>query len=84
MLSAKGFGLTSGILWAVTIAWCVLLTLINKGTAPFDIISQLYLGWITPDMKGLIVGIVLGFIDGLIAGMIFAWLYNTLAKKKAA
>jgi len=84
MLSVKGLGLAAGLLWAAVIAWCVGIVLIGKGTAPFDIINQLYLGWITPDLKGLIIGVFLGFIDGAIVGAIFAWLHNAFKREKTA
>ncbi len=78
-LSVKGFALAFGILWAIAVIWTVILAMTGKGLAPFNYISQWYLGWITPDVKGLIIGAIIGFIDAFIAGAIFSWLYNKLS-----
>ncbi len=83
MLNIKALGLSAGILWAVVGVWATLVALWGIGTAPFDLIDHLYLGWMVPSYPGLALNAVLCFVDGLIAGAIFAWLYNRFAKPKA-
>lgn len=79
MLKPKAFGLATGILWAVVVAWSVFVGLMGEGAAPFGVLSTFYLGWFGMSWAGLVIGAILGFIDGLCAGAIFAWLYNKFA-----
>lgn len=76
MLKVKAFGLAFGILWAISVAWCFLIAMWGVGDAPFHCVNQLYFGFLTPDVKGLVIGTVVGFVDGFIAGAVFAWIYN--------
>ena len=77
-LNIKAFAFAGGILWAVAVAWTIILAMTGHGIAPFNYVSQWYLGWITPNVVGLIIGIIIGFVDAFIAGAIFAWLYNKI------
>ncbi len=80
-LNIKAFAMASGVLWAIAVLWITLLAMTGRGIAPFNFISQFYLGWISPDVLGLVIGVVIGFVDASIAGAIFAWLYNKFAGK---
>jgi hypothetical protein len=75
-LNIKAFAFACGILWMLAVIWTVALAMTGNGIAPFNYISQWYLGWITPTILGLVIGAVVGFVDAFIAGAIFAWLYN--------
>ena len=78
-LSVKSFAIVCGILWAVSVFWCVLMELIGVGSAPFHVVDQFYFDLLTPTIGGMILGIVIGFVDGLVFGAIFSWLYNKIA-----
>lgn len=80
MLKVKAFGLACAIMWAVVVVWAVVLAMIGKGLAPFNVINQFYLGWLAPTVFGLAMGAAVAFIDGFIAGAVFAWLYNKFVK----
>ena len=83
MINPKAAGITIGIVWALWVGWAILIAIFGMGNTPFNFFSELYFGWIKPDIGGLILGIVLAFLDGLICGLIFGWLYNKIAGKKA-
>ena len=78
-LSLKGVAIACGILTALAVAWSVIMALTGKGMAPFNFFNQFYLGLLSPNAAGLVIGIVVAFIDGLVCGAIFAWLYNRFA-----
>ena len=80
MLNIKACGVAAGFVWAFFVAWTVGLVLFGGGTAPFEMVSQCYLGWIKPTGAGLVVGTVIGFFDGFVAGAVFAWIYNKLSR----
>lgn len=80
MLNVKAFGLTAGIFWAISVAWCFIVGLSGAGTAPYELVNQLYLGFFSLSTNGLVLGTFIAFIDGLIAGLFFAWLYNRLSR----
>ena len=80
MIKPKALGLTSGIFWAIVVAWSVLMGLIGKGTGAYDCISSFYLGLFSLSWAGMVIGAVLGFIDAFIFGLLFAWVYNKIAE----
>ena len=79
MLKPKAWGLATGILWAVFVAWSVFVGLMGEGSTPYGLLSAFYLGWFGLSWAGMFIGAILAFIDGLICGAIFAWLYNKFA-----
>ena len=79
-LNLKAWAITSGIMWTLAISWIITLAIMGKGHTAFHVIDQYYLGLLSPNIKGLLIGIPLAFIDGSLFGLVFAWLYNKLAK----
>jgi len=79
-LNVKAFGLACGIMWAIVMAWAILMNMFAISPAPFELFKGFYLGWLSLTPVGIIFSIVLGFVDGFVAGVIFSWLYNKIAK----
>jgi hypothetical protein len=78
-LDKKAFGLTSGILWGLTILLATFWVMIKGGGETLILLQQFYLGY-SISLPGAIIGLVWGVVDGFICGWIFAWLYNRLVK----
>lgn len=77
-LSVKGFALTGGIIWGVSMFLLTLISLWRGHGGHVGLLNTVYLGY-TVSYIGSVVGLAYGFVDGLITGAIFAWLYNRLA-----
>lgn len=80
-LNVKACAVTFVVAWECVIVWSFILAMIGKGTAPFELVNQLYFSLLSPTWSGLALGVVIGFLDALIGGAFFAWLYNRLAKR---
>jgi len=78
MLNVKAFGITCAVMWTIAVVWTVVLAMLGKGLAPFNVVNQFYLGWLAPTIVGLIIAIVIALVDGFIFGAIFAWIYNKI------
>jgi len=83
-LNVKAFGIASGILTAIWVAWIVVIAMMGKGVVAFEMLNQIYLGLLAPTAKGLVIGVVIAFVDGTVGAMIFAWIYNKLAGSASA
>lgn len=79
-LNVKAFGIVAGVMWAVWVFWCVLMQIVGIGSATYEFVDTMYLGWLEPTIGGLILGVVIGLVDGFVFGAVFAWLYNKIAK----
>jgi len=79
-MKIKALGFTCGIMWALFVMWSVIICMIGVGDAPFNFVDQFYLGWLTPNFAGLILGTVMALVDGFVAGALFAWLYGLFAR----
>ena len=78
-LSARGLGLSLGIIWGISVLATGLLAYsLNYGLSFVVNMKSLYIGY-EASIMGSIIGGVYGFIDGLIGGAILAWLYNIFA-----
>lgn len=81
-LNIKALGLTSGILWGLTVFLTTIwILIVGTGGQTLGLLHKFYFGY-TVSWGGAFIGLIWGFIDGLICGAIFAWLYNTLSKNK--
>jgi hypothetical protein len=80
-LSAKGLGLSLGILWGLSVFLSTLWIMWRGGGATLHKLSQFYLGY-SVTLGGAIIGLVWGFIDGLILGALIAILYNVFQGKE--
>lgn len=78
-LNIKGFAVACGVVSALAVVWSVIMAMVGKGVAPFEFFNQFYLGLLSPNAAGLVIGAVIAFIDGLVGGAILAYLYNKLA-----
>lgn len=81
-LSAKGLGLSLGIIWGLSVFIATLWIMWRGGGATMQKLGQFYLGY-SVSLGGAIIGLVWGFVDGLIAGALIAILYNVFAGKEA-
>ncbi len=80
-LSAKGLGLSLGILWGLSVFLATLWIIWRGGGATLQKLSQFYLGY-SVTLGGAIVGLIWGFVDGLIVGALIAVLYNAFVGKE--
>ena len=81
-LSIKALGLTSGILWGLTVFIITLwIIVIDSPGNTLGLLHKFYFGY-SVSWAGAFIGLVWGFVDGLICGSILAWLYNLLVKDK--
>jgi len=80
-LSAKGLGLSLGILWGLSVFLSTIWIMWRGGGATLQKLAQFYLGY-SVTLGGAIIGLVWGFIDGLILGALIAVLYNVFAGKE--
>lgn len=78
-LSVKGFALTAGILWGLSVFLLTLMSLWYGRGGHLGLLSLVYIGY-TVSYVGSLVGLAYGFVDGMITGALFAWLYNRFAK----
>ena len=79
-MNIKAFGISCAVMWVLVVVWSFVMAMVGVGMAPFQVIDQIYLGWLTPTASGLVLGIVLAIVDGFVGGAIFAWIYNKIAK----
>ncbi len=78
----KAFGLTSGIVWGLSVFLATFWILIMGASGKtLGKLSKFYIGY-SVSWGGAFVGLIWGFVDGLIVGAIFAWLYNKLSVGK--
>ena len=77
-LNAKGFALTAGILWGLSVLLITLISLWHGGGGHLALLKLIFPGY-EVTYVGSIVGLAHGFAYGLIMGALFAWLYNRLA-----
>lgn len=81
-LSIKALGLTSGILWGLTVFITTLwIIVIDSPGNTLGLLHKFYFGY-SVSWAGAFIGLIWGFVDGFICGSIFAWLYNLLVKDK--
>jgi len=78
-MKIKAFGVAFGIIWALMVGWAIILAMLGKGMAPYNLFDQFYLGWLNVNAIGLVYGVILAFIDGFVGGAIFAWIYNKIS-----
>ena len=82
-INIKAFALTCGLVWGFALfllTWWIIA--FDGATYDPTLIGKLYRGFsISP--AGSLIGFVWAFVDGLIAGALFAWLYNSIAARKA-
>ena len=79
-LSIRGFALAGGIMGIIYMGYIFFIAMTGKGMAAFDLVNQLYLGYLTPTMFGLVIGLVIAFFDCALACALLAWMYNRCAK----
>lgn len=82
-LNVKAFALASAFLWGLGVfflTWWIIA--FDGATGEATWLSRIYRGYEVSSV-GSLIGLLWGFFDALIAGAIFAWLYNTLAGRKA-
>ena len=82
-INIKAFALTCGLIWAFALFLLTWWLIAFEGsTHDPTLIGKLYRGYsISP--AGSLIGLVWAFPDGLITGALFAWLYNSIAARKA-
>ena len=81
-LSKKAFGLTAGIIWALTIFLITNLLLIRgSGGVVVSGFKNIYPGY-SFSFLGSIIGLIWGFLNGFIGGWLFALLNNLFISKK--
>lgn len=79
-LSAKGLGLSMGVLWGVTLFVSTLVAVYSGYLS--DQLSTMIVGvypWYELSLAGAFIGLGEGFVDGFVGGVILAWLYNFFA-----
>ena len=78
-LNKKALGLTSGIIWGLTVLVMTLWVVWRGGGNTLALLQQFYFGY-SISYLGAIIGLIYGFVNGFICGSIFAWLYNSFVK----
>jgi len=79
-LNIKAFALTAGIMSVFAIDWCIIMAITGIGSRPYELINEIYFGFIAANFGGLVVGTLIAFVDGCVAGAAFAFLHNKLSK----
>jgi hypothetical protein len=86
-LNVKALAITGAILWGGA---CLLVGLANLmwasyGVACLELAGSIYPGYGGPDgLWSVIVLTLYALVEGAVAGAIFGWLYNVVARPKAA
>ena len=79
-LNVKAFGLTLGIVWAVSAFGMGISAMTSGYGAKFvEVLGTVYIGY-RATFPGSLAGAVWAFFDAGIGGVIIAWLYNKLVK----
>lgn len=79
--------MTAGILWGAAILVVGLANLVwpTYGRAFLDLAASVYPGYHAGfGLGSVVVGTLYGLVDGAIGGAVFAWLYNSLAGRRAS
>ena len=76
-LKTCAFGLTSGILWSVSVFVMAIVAGYFETwvSGVVNLMSSMYIGYDT-SLAGALSGLGWCFVDGFIGGFVFAWLYN--------
>jgi hypothetical protein len=86
-LNVTALALTAGILWGAAILVVGLANLVwpTYGRAFLDLAASVYPGYHAGfGLGSVVVGTLYGLVDGAIGGAVFAWLYNSLAGRRAS
>ena len=79
-LSIRGLAVAGGIMGVIYMAYIFFIAMTGRGMMAFDLVNQLYLGYLTPTVPGLIIALVIVFFDCALACALLAWIYNRCAK----
>lgn len=85
MLHSFKLGLAGGIIWALSMFACTIVSIYTGFAGPFlNAMASIYIGY-NISWWGSLIGLVYGFFDVFIGLFLLAWLYNLLVKsgKKA-
>ncbi len=79
-ISPMAFGLSLGILWALSVVIISLLGMyFSYGLSVVSFLSSVYLGY-ELTVIGIIIGAGWSFLDGFIGGALIAFLYNLFVR----
>ena len=75
-ISPIAFGLSLGIIWAVSVIILSLLALyFSYGLGMIEFFTSVYFGY-ELTLLGIAIGALWSFADGFIGGFLIAWVYN--------
>lgn len=75
----RALGLSSGILWAVIVAFLELLAGTEYGERWRLLLEDIYPGY-SREPGDLVWGTTIAFLDAFVLGYLFGWLYNRLSE----
>lgn len=79
MLNPARLGLSGGILWALCMFICTIISIYTGYASDFfNIIAGVYPGY-SISWPGAFIGLAYGFADGFIGLFLLAWIYNKLS-----
>ena len=80
-LRPLGFGMSLGILWALSVAVISLLSIyLSYGTAIVTFLTTVYLGY-ELTLVGVLIGTGWAFLDGFVGGFLLAAVYNLFVRR---
>jgi hypothetical protein len=75
-----GLAVIWGGFWGMSAFWCVFLRLLGIGTVTYDLVDQLCLGLLSPNLFGAVLGSVFGFCMGAGTAVIGGVIYNGIVE----